>query len=641
MATFLASLSPGSLFAGDFRVVKPLREGGMGAVYLVEQVSTGASRALKLMHPELVSDDTMRKRFETEAKVGALIQSDHVVQVLAAGVDLPTGVPWIAMELLEGEDLGRRLAKGPLGPAEAAAILEPVCHALGAAHAVGIVHRDLKPDNVFLAQARSVGTPWVVKLLDFGIAKVTAEHLAGNTDMIGTPYWMAPEQTAIGEAIVPATDVWALGLLAFRMLTGKHFWKAAEMRAGSEVLLREMLLDAIHSASERAAVYGCGERIPPGFDDWFARCVARDSAARIPDAKAAWTDLRPILTAAPPPPDPSTTRLEDRGLDLAPTRPFAAGSRAGITRPDPGPPPPPSTGAHGVVAAAEAPRRSALLPVLAALSIAAVLGVAALGVWGLRHRAGLTTPPVAPSTPAPSVSAAPSAGALAVGDLVDPVGTIAIAGGTFSMGSTDGEDDERPMHPVTLQPFEIDVTEVTVGAYQRCVGAARCTAPQDGEGCGRGDPADHPVRCVDFTQASTYCRAHGKRLPTEEEWEYAARGPQGRRHPWGAAAPVRQPCWNGEGNAAGKGQRQGPCPVGAAAGDRTPAGVLGMAGNVSEWTASHYCPYPIANCSSPFRSTRGATWADFSPAMFRATYRGRSPPTERSGSLGFRCARTP
>ncbi len=637
---FVASLSPGSIFAGDFRVIQPLREGGMGAVYLVEQVSTGAERALKLMHPELVSDDTMRRRFETEAKVGSRIQSDHVVQVLAAGVDAPTGVPWMAMELLKGEDLARRLHRGPVELEEAATILEQVCHALGAAHAVGIVHRDLKPENVFLAEARSVSTPSVVKLLDFGIAKVAAAHVVANTDTIGTPYWMAPEQTALGEAIVPATDVWAIGLLAFRMLTGRCFWKAAEMRAGSEVLLREMLLDDIPAASQRAAEYGVAPRIPPGFDAWFARCVARDSTARIPDAWTAWSELRPVLLAGPPP-EPSTARLDDRGGDSAPTRPYRGGSAARSLGPASRPVAPSASGRGAVSAPGVVPARSYLGAIAGGVILAALMVV--LGVWAVRYRASRATASVAPPEPGASASASapPSASAVALGDLTDPVARIAIPGGTFSMGSTDGEDDERPVHPVTLQPFELDVTEVTVAAFLACVGAGRCSAPHEGEGCNRADRPEHPVRCVDFNQASTYCRAHGKRLPTEEEWEYAARGSQGRRHPWGPAPPVRQPCWNGEGNVAGKGRRDGPCPVGSSTGDRTPTGVLDMAGNVSEWTASHYCPYPIANCASPLRATRGATWGDFSAAMFHATYRGRSAPSEHSASLGFRCARTP
>ena len=94
--------APGALFAGDYKIVRALKEGGMGAVYVAEQQSTGAMRALKLMHPQYVQDDAMRRRFEQEARAGARIQSDYVVSVIAAGVDDATGAPWIAMELLDG-----------------------------------------------------------------------------------------------------------------------------------------------------------------------------------------------------------------------------------------------------------------------------------------------------------------------------------------------------------------------------------------------------------------------------------------------------------------------------------------------------------------------------------------------------------
>jgi formylglycine-generating enzyme required for sulfatase activity len=228
-------------------------------------------------------------------------------------------------------------------------------------------------------------------------------------------------------------------------------------------------------------------------------------------------------------------------------------------------------------------------------------------------------------------------------ELHDDVRLVRVPGGQLSMGSKDGEDDERPVHTVTVQPFDIDVTEVAVAKFRACVDSGRCSAPVKGESCNWGVPDrdQHPINCVDWSQADTYCKALGKRLPTEEEWEYAARGDQKRKFPWGATAPSNQPCWNGEGNTAGKGKRESTCAVGSLATDKSSFGVLDMAANVSEWTASHYCPYPIANCASPLRAVRGATWADFSVNTLRTSYRGRSLPSERSGAIGFRCARTP
>src|SRR5678809_710876 len=118
------SFEPGTLFAGDYRVVKPLNKGGMGAVFVVQQLSTGKLRALKMMHSSLVYDPPSRAKFEQEARVGSRIASEHVVEVVAAGVDPETQIPYLVMELLEGEDMATRLKRGPFQPAEAGPVLE-------------------------------------------------------------------------------------------------------------------------------------------------------------------------------------------------------------------------------------------------------------------------------------------------------------------------------------------------------------------------------------------------------------------------------------------------------------------------------------------------------------------------------------
>jgi TPR repeat protein/tRNA A-37 threonylcarbamoyl transferase component Bud32 len=282
-------LAPGAVFAGDYTIERPLAEGGMGSVYIVRQTSTGARRALKLMHRELVRDARLRQRFEQEARVGALIESDHVVQVLGAGVDEATGMPWLVMELLVGEDLSKLLeARGALPSVEARDVFAQFTHAVAAAHRVGIVHRDLKPENVFVAVAQREGMERLVKVLDFGIAKVVAEARATTTQALGTPSWMAPEQTEPHSPITPAADVWAIGLIAFRMLVGKHFWVSANSETSTATMvLREAVIDPIPPASVRAAQYGRAELLPPGFDAWFSRCVARDVRARFQDAGTA------------------------------------------------------------------------------------------------------------------------------------------------------------------------------------------------------------------------------------------------------------------------------------------------------------------------------------------------------------------
>ena len=293
------TLTPGAIFARDFRVIRPLSAGGMGAVYVAEQLSTGKQRALKLMRPELVALPELRKRFEQEARLGSLIDSDHVVEVIGAGVDEASGMPWLAMELLSGRDLeAYAVQTGPCHPGTVALIFEQLCHALGAAHAKGVVHRDLKLENIFLATPRRADVPFTVKILDFGIAKVLAEAKTRITAAIGTPLWMSPEQSTAGAPITPASDVWPLGLIAFRLLTGKVYWKAANVAGASTIMLmRELLMDELSPASHRTAELG-GAPLPSGFDAWFAHCVERDPARRFADARVAFESLRPLLERA-------------------------------------------------------------------------------------------------------------------------------------------------------------------------------------------------------------------------------------------------------------------------------------------------------------------------------------------------------
>jgi serine/threonine-protein kinase len=180
---------------------------------------------------------------------------------------------------------------------------EQLGHALGAAHDAGVVHRDLKPENIFLARSMRAGRAREVKVLDFGVAKIVAEGTqAKTTSAVGTPLWLAPE-TMQGRAS-PASDVWALGLIAFDMLVGFNFWRATDAASpGLADVLREITLEPIPLASARAAQKG--RAVPAGFDGWFQRCVARDPAARFPSARQAFAALAPVLAMYPSAPPPA------------------------------------------------------------------------------------------------------------------------------------------------------------------------------------------------------------------------------------------------------------------------------------------------------------------------------------------------
>ncbi|MBZ0121349.1 MAG: serine/threonine protein kinase, partial [Sandaracinaceae bacterium] len=230
--TEAAHLAPGTIVGGDYRIVRRIAVGGMGAVYEVEQLSTGRSRALKVMLPQLISDARSRERFVAEARISSRIQSQHVVEVIGAGVDAQLGVPWLAMELLRGETLDHLVQReGPLPLATVVELLGQLGHALSEGHDLGIVHRDLKPENLFLAESRTQGARHTLKILDFGIASMVASgrEAATVTSALGTPFWMAPEQANAGHQLTPSADVWALGLIAYYMLTGKIYWRSANM----------------------------------------------------------------------------------------------------------------------------------------------------------------------------------------------------------------------------------------------------------------------------------------------------------------------------------------------------------------------------------------------------------------------------
>jgi glycogen operon protein len=294
---------PGQLFSERYRIARLLARGGHGLVFVADHLPTETQVALKLVWPHLAASLEEASSLELEARIAARVQSEFIVRVLDAGVDPATFTPFLAMELLEGRSLKRLVRDdGPLGPDDTVRYLSHVAQGLDRAHGyvdktgrpTPIIHRDLKPENLFLTR-REDGTP-LVKILDFGVAKLVSGSVTRTTGSIsGTPAYMAFEQISGGE-IGRATDVWALGLVAFYLLTGRDYWRAAS-RPGVDMvsLFAEVLHQPIAPPSKRALDLGVAPSWPPGFDGWFLHCVARDPAARFGTAAFAFNELARAL----------------------------------------------------------------------------------------------------------------------------------------------------------------------------------------------------------------------------------------------------------------------------------------------------------------------------------------------------------
>jgi formylglycine-generating enzyme required for sulfatase activity len=235
--------------------------------------------------------------------------------------------------------------------------------------------------------------------------------------------------------------------------------------------------------------------------------------------------------------------------------------------------------------------------------------------------AGRASSGPAPSSSLPAPVAAPS----------DPM--TAVRAGWFDQGHVGGEPDETPTRRVTLPDFEIDLTEVTVERYFECVDRGGCRAPATARGCNDRSRPRHPANCVSVEDAAAYCSFVGKRLPSEAEWEYAARGHDQRDFPWGAAPPGGQVCWSPWT------KHDDTCEVGSFPHGASPSGALDMAGNVMEWTASAYCSYATGRCDATKQVARGGAYLT-SAIFLRAPKRVALSPGSRIPVVGFRCARS-
>ncbi len=261
----------GKIVDGRYRVIEVIGRGGMGVVYRVEHLRMGKIAAMKVLHRDLASDPDVVQRFEREAAAISRLHHPHTVQVFDFGN--AQGNLYLIMELVRGLDMGRVVTRdGPIPWARAAPLLAQICGALQEAHELGIVHRDLKPENVLIT--RTTGGRDYAKVLDFGLAKLDQRGIPDTTDnqaIVGTPYFMAPEQIR-GDEVDARSDIYSFGALMFEVLTGQHVYESA---TAVGVLTKHLTGDA-DAPSMRAPKMG----IPPAVDHLCRKALARDPAQR-------------------------------------------------------------------------------------------------------------------------------------------------------------------------------------------------------------------------------------------------------------------------------------------------------------------------------------------------------------------------
>ena len=389
----------GALLAGRYRLVKRLGAGGMGEVYRAHNELVGRDVAVKLLRPEFGANPDTVTRVKREAMAANAVRHPNVVDVLDI-VDDESGAPAIVQELLDGKDLAaHRAALGrPLSEAEALDLMIPVVEAVGAAHRAGLMHRDLKLENVFLhRRADGSVTP---KVLDFGLSRPVGESAAlrmtATGVMMGTPYYMSPEQVQGHRDIDQRTDVWALGVMLYELVAGQVPFAGDTMGA---IFVKVCTFDPFPLRT-----------LAPGVSETYARvvarCLDRDRNQRPADAAALVEELRLARRNA-------TTVVRGSGAplpataDTLPARPPRAPPAAVLAPTVSAPPPFDGASIAPAVSVVPAPptRRMPRLALVGMAVTAAILGGVA---WVATHRdttptvANLhaTVPPQAPAPPA-------------------------------------------------------------------------------------------------------------------------------------------------------------------------------------------------------------------------------------------------
>jgi serine/threonine protein kinase len=280
----------GEKLTPSLTLVRPLAEGGMGSLWVAEHSGLGAEVAVKLMSPVAMEDVEMLERFRREAMAAAQIRSPHVAQVFDHGVT-DDGRPYIVMELLEGEDLQARIEReGPLNPKEVVEIVKQVCKALTRAHATDIIHRDIKAANIFLQR---IDGELHVKVLDFGVAKIPSkkeQDVSISGFVVGTPYYMSPQQLENSKKVDALSDLWSLAVVTYQALTGSLPFSGRSLPE----LFVAITIGRFKAPTELR------KDLQPEVDAWFKKALHRVPAERFASAKEMAAALEEAVTGSAP-----------------------------------------------------------------------------------------------------------------------------------------------------------------------------------------------------------------------------------------------------------------------------------------------------------------------------------------------------